>query len=76
MSRYNVTNRTSGLRKFAAADRFLTLAGGESARNIELTDDGAAALEATRDFDVRKIEERAAPGAEPPTKAVADNPAA
>ena len=73
--RFHVKNRTSELRRFAVGDRYLTLAGGESERNIELSKDEANALTATNEFYVTEIKEAAAePKAVPVRQAAEDRP--
>ncbi len=53
----NIINRTTKLRKFTAGGRYLTLAGGEIERNVQLSQDEADALNATGEFHVREIAE-------------------
>jgi hypothetical protein len=55
----NITNRTSSIRRFAAGGRYLTLAGGESERGIEISKEEADALNATNEFYVREVEDKA-----------------
>ena len=63
--KYDVKNRTSGVRSFPAAGRYLTLAGGESERGVELTKEEADALKATNEFHVTERE---------PVKVAAEEP--
>jgi hypothetical protein len=54
----NITNRTSNIRRFTAGGRYLTLAGGESERGVEISKEEADALNATNEFYVREIEDK------------------
>jgi hypothetical protein len=53
--KYDVKNITSGVRSFPGGGRYLTLAGGETERAVELSTAEADALKATREFAVKEI---------------------